>query len=345
MRVLITGAAGFVGSHLVDASLARGDRVRVVVRPRSDPGYLGTLGPAIDYFRGDLCDPVAVHAATQDIDVVYHAAGRVTDHGSYTRFYRDNYVATDRLLTAAQTQGAKRFVFVSSPSIFANHEDQVDIDESIPWPRTFVNYYARTKALAEQRVLAANSSDMVTCAVRPRGVWGPRDHSGFVPKLLRSLARGRLKHLAPGKQVMASICHVDNAVAACLAAASAPDVGGRSYFVADARPVEVWSFISDLARTFSLSPVRGTLSPWLRDMLVGLFELVWKVPYLRHRVSPPVSRYGVGMLTLHSTYKLDRARSELGYVPRVELAQGLHALKAWVDELGGVERFIGLVPR
>ncbi len=340
MKYLITGAAGFVGSHLVDRCLARGIGVRVMVRRSSELSYLKTLGDRIEIVYGDLTDADAVDRAAVGIDVIIHPAGRVTDWGSREDFIAANCVATDNLLAAARKQRVPRFVFVSSPSIFADDRDHLDFDEMQPYPKRFANYYAETKALSEQAVLKANSPSLMTCSLRPRGIWGPRDKSGFLPKLIFAMHQGKLKNLAPGKKVMTSICHVHNFADACLAAAVSPRVAGQAYFIADREQLVLWDFLAEVGKMLNLKPIQGSVPPLLLKALVEIFELLWKIPALRKTRSPRISRYSASLLTKHGTYSINKAVRDFGYNPKMDLQTGLKELKASIENNGGLEEFL-----
>lgn len=343
MTVLITGAAGFVGSHLVDACLAKGQAVRVIVRESSDLSYLKTLASRIEIVRGDLEEASAVERATKGIDAIYHPAGRVTDVGSYADFFRANVLATRNLLNAAKKNRVPRFVFVSSPSIFSDNTDQLNCDESLPYPKTFANFYAETKAISEQDVLAANGADLITCALRPRGIWGLRDKTGFVPKLLSALQKGKLKNLAPGKRVMASLCHVRNIAEACTQAAESSRVAGQAYFICDREPVAVWELIDRIGAMYGLGPVTGTVNPKVLGVAVEVLEAIWKIPGMKTRYAPPLSRYSAGLLTMHSSYSIAKAERDFGYKASVTLEEGLKEMKEWTDAHGGLQALLRYV--
>jgi nucleoside-diphosphate-sugar epimerase len=339
MRALVTGASGFLGSHIVDDCLRAGDEVRVLVRPSSDLSYLSTV-PGVEFAYGDLGDERAAAAATRDIDVVFHSAARVSDHGSRAQFWDANVVGTQRLLEAARRNGVGRFVFVSSPSGLMTGGDQFDITEDQPYPERYLNLYSETKAAAERIVLAANGPTFTTCALRPRGVWGPRDHGGVMPRLVAKMHAGRLPDLSGGRTVHASLCHCRNAARACLLAARSDNVGGKAYFVTDAEKTDVWGLIGEVARLFEVTPPTRKVSPVVRDALVGAVEALWRIPYLAHRYSPPLSRYSVALLTRSSTYDTSAAERDFGYRPVVDQATGLRELKAWVEEIGGVDAYV-----
>jgi nucleoside-diphosphate-sugar epimerase len=342
MKALVTGASGFLGSHIVDECLRAGDEVRVLVRPSSDLSYLRTL-PGIELATGDLTDEGSLREATSGVDVVYHSGARVADYGSRAQFWDANVVGTDRLLRAARRSGVGRFVFVSSPSALMDGADQLDIDESVPYPARYLNLYSETKAVAEQLVLAADKPGFVTCAVRPRGVWGPRDRFGFMPRLIAKMRAGTLPDLSGGKTVYASLCYCTNAARACLAAAGSDRVGGNAYFVADAERSDVWALLAEVAARFGGQPPTRRVSPLVRDALVSAVELAWRVPYVAHRYSPPLSRYSVALLTQSGTYDTSAAERDFGYRPAVDQESGFARLERWIEEIGGVDEYVKAV--
>ncbi len=342
MKVLVTGASGFLGSHIADAGIQAGDHVRVLLRRRvplrADNAAEGDP-PGVETAFGDLTDLASLREATAGVDVVYHSAARVSDHGSRAQFHAANVAGTGHLLRAARDNGVGRFVFVSSPSAVMDGSDQVDIDETTPYPARYLNLYSETKAEAERMVLAADAPGFTTCALRPRGIWGPRDWHGFMPRLLATMRAGRLPDLSGGRTVHASLCHATNAAHACLLAARSDRVGGKAYFIADAEKSDVWALIAEVAQLFGVSPPTRQVSPPVRDAVVGAVEALWRIPYLKHRYSPPLSRYSVALLTRSSTYDTSAAARDFGYRPVVDQQTGLRTLKQWVAGIGGLDEF------
>ncbi len=341
MKAFVTGGSGFLGSHIVDACLARGDSVRALVRASSDTRYLRSLD-GVECVTADLDDPgdiAALRDALEGIDVVYHSAARVLDYGSRAQFLRTNVEGTERLLAAARDAGVSRFVFVSSPSVVMAGADQIGVDESAPYPARYLNLYSETKAIAEQRVLAANTAEFITCALRPRGIWGPRDLHGAMPKMVKRMRDGKLPNVSGGRRIEASICFAENAAEACVLAARSDRVGGRAYFVTDAEPIDVWGFCDELADRFSVPRIARRVSPGFLWFVATVFDVLWKLPFLGHRRSPPMSRYLASLLIHHATYDIAAARRDFGYVPRVDRDEGFARIHAWLGE-GGTDKFI-----
>ncbi|MFD8395793.1 NAD-dependent epimerase/dehydratase family protein [Streptomyces sp. NPDC059680] len=342
MKVLVTGASGFLGGHIVDGALRAGQQVRVLVRRGSDISRLRDLDVELAY--GDLEDADSLHRATDGVDVVHHSAARVASHGTRAQFWGANVTGTERLMEAARSSGVRRFVFISSPSAVMDPKDgdRLGVDESVPYPGSYFNHYCETKAAAERLVRAANQRDFTTVTLRPRGIWGPRDYSGFLPMVIARLAAGTFPDLIGDRQVYASLCHCDNAVAAALLAATAPAerVGGKVYFVADRDPVEAQDLIERLTELFGGSPPTRRIPLALLEAVAGAVDLVWKIPVIAAHKTPPLSRYSLALLTRSSTYDTTAAQRDLGYIPVTDLGTGLLGLKAWVESMGGTAEFV-----
>jgi nucleoside-diphosphate-sugar epimerase len=340
MKVLITGATGFLGSYITDKCIAQGDSVRVLVRKTSNIDYLKRY-PNIEYAYGDLTDTASLREATKGVDTIYHSAARVTTQGDRKEFYNDNVLSTRCLVDEAKKQGVKRFIFISSPSIFFDFSHQNNIDESYAYPKKYINLYSETKALAEQYVLSSSDDDFIACSLRPRGIWGPRDTTGFVPKILLGMLKEKFPDMSGGKDIYATLCHVENAADACILAAKSDQVGGKAYFITDDEIVNVWGFLRQLGKTFKAPAIQKKISPKVLMRIGGVFDLVWKIPFLARTVEAPLSRYAVGLLTYSSTFNISAAKKDFNYQPKVNQETGMASLEQWVESIGGTDKFVG----
>lgn len=213
--VLVTGATGFLGGHILTRLLAAGRTVTVV--SRTPQPALATRG--IRIVTGSLTDPATCAEAVRGVETVFHVAARVGVWGRYADFYQDNVVATRTLLAAARAAGVRRFVYTSTPSVVYNGLSLADADESLPLTTSCPSPYPLTKALAEREVLAANVPGFATCALRPHLIWGVGDPH-LVPRILARAAAGRLR-IVGGGQNLVDMVHVENAADAHLLAEKA----------------------------------------------------------------------------------------------------------------------------
>ena len=192
---MITGAAGFTGSHLVKALLERGHHVRALVR--NTP--LDLEHPNLECFSGDIQNAAQMSGACRGVDTVFHTAASIATLGgsAVTAQYRDqayaiNVDGTRNIIKACQEQGVKKLVHTSSVDVCFNGEEDLHMDEHTPYADRFTCLYSETKIEAERLVLAANdSSGLLTCALRPCGIWGPGG-SLMLDKLVEQLEAGTM---------------------------------------------------------------------------------------------------------------------------------------------------------
>jgi len=325
-RVLVTGGGGFLGRAIVERLLARGDRVRVFARGT----YPELIARGAELIRGDITDREAVSAACRGCDVVIHVAARAGVWGTYREFFEPNVRGTEHVVAACRAAGVARLVFTSSPSVVFDGRDLENADESLAYPRRFASHYSATKALAEQLVLAANDRHLRTLALRPHLVWGPRDPH-IVPRLIAQARAGRLVQVGDGHNRIDST-YIDNAAEAHLLAADAlasnPNAAGRAYFITNGQPLPAWELINRILAAAGLPPVRRRISRRTARIVGAGLEAVHRV--LRLPGEPRLTRFLADELATSHWFNISAAARELGYAPRITIAEGLKRLEDWL---------------
>ena len=246
-------------------------------------------------------------------------------------FERTNILGTDNVLEAMRDLGIGRLVYTSSPSVVFDGGHHLDGTSALPYPERFLADYPRTKAAAEQRVLAANGPGMATTVLRPHLIYGPGDPH-LLPRLLARARAGRLRIVGNGENRV-SLTFVENAAAAHLQAAVAlvdhtSPPAGRAFFVNDAEPVKLWEWLNGLFGALGVAPVRSRVPAGLAQAAGAVAELVWRLFALRGE--PPMTRFVALQLATHHTYSLAEAREAFAYDPPVD---GNTALQRTVEAL------------
>lgn len=315
MIAVVTGSSGFIGSHLVDALLARGATVRALVRPES---AMGSRTTRMGYYTVNLLDERSVResAIWDGVTHVFHAAG-VTKRRALAQFRAGNVVPTANLFSAVATRAValERFVLVSSqaaagPALAANAP--VREDE----PRRPVEAYGRSKGEAED-VARRYSATLPITIVRPAAVYGPRDVDFL--KIFQQ-ASGPLAVYAAHRDQLMSIVHVRDLVEAILLAADAPAAVGRTYFVADAEPVTWRTLYALIAEVSGAHPIELQL-PGPLLALAGqagsLFSLITGRAVLLNSNKVALARPKWWLCDAA------RIRDELGWRERTSLLEGV----------------------
>lgn len=316
MRILVTGGTGLLGGRLIPKLVAEGYQVFALARSASSHAKLtGMSAMPVD---ADL--ESATPLALPPIDAVVHAAALFRFSGPRAPFFRTNVDGTKALLKAAETAGAKTFVYISAAGIVMDERGVPtrNADEDAPtFPNHFSGYLA-SKARAEQLVLAASRPGFRTIALRPPALWGPGDpFSRALPEAIRS---GRFAFIDRGDYPFAT-CHVDNLVEAIECALERGD-GGRAFFVADRDKQSFRAFVASLADLEGLSINKLRSMPyWLASAVGRAMDAIWAIT--RKEGDPPVSRSLMRMIGREFTVNDAAARRELGYVGRTSRADGL----------------------
>lgn len=331
MDALVTGGGGFLGGAIVRQLLARGDRVRSVSRRRY--ADLDALGVA--QVQGDLADAAVADAACAGCAIVFHVAAKAGIAGRYASFHRANVVATGNLLDACRRQAIHRFVYTSSPSVVFDGSDMEGVDESVPYPSHYEAHYPRTKAEAERLVRAANGADLATVSLRPHLIWGPGDNH-LVPRLLARARAGRLRRIGRADRRIDSI-YIDNAAEAHLLAADrlfpGSPIAGKVYFLSNGEPVPTWELVNRILAAAKLPPVTRSVPARLAYVAGWLLETVYGC--LWPDVEPPMTRFVARELATAHWFDISAARRDLGYAPRVSIAEGLARLAEWLARKPG----------
>jgi nucleoside-diphosphate-sugar epimerase len=321
---LITGATGFVGSHLAEACAARGWSIRALVRPGSDTALLDRLGATI--LLGEITDPEAVRNALEGVDVVFHCAAKVGDWGPVEEYRAVNVEGLRTLLEACRGRPLQRFVHISTLGVYAARH-HYGTDETVPPPQRHIDGYTQSKVEAEELALRYHREHGVPVVVlRPGFIYGPRDRT-VLPNLVNNLRQGKVRYIGNRERALNTI-YVGNLVEAAVLAAEKPAAAGQIFNLTDGEMVSKRRFVEAIADGVGVPrphPYRVAL--WLARLIAW-----WQEGRARRRNSPTPPRLTQGRLKfmgLNLDFSIDKARKQLGYSPRFTFDQGIQETVAW----------------
>lgn len=316
MRVLVTGASGFLGRAVTGAILFAGHEVGTFQRrPSGVPGAEDRVG--------SLTDPAAVARAVEGVEAIVHLAAKVSLAGNPADFDTVNVGGTRRLIDAATDAGIPRFVHVSSPSVAHVGASIVGAPAGAADPQRARGDYARTKAEAELLALSADTPDLRVVAVRPHLVWGPGD-TQLVGRIVERARAGRLPLVGHGTALIDST-YVDNAASAIAAALERVDeVHGRAYVITNGEPRPVAELLTGMCRAAGVRPPAWRVPAGVARAAGSLVEAAWRI---RPGVDePPMTRFLAEQLSTAHWFDQRQTRRDLQWEPAVSLDEGFRRL-------------------
>jgi nucleoside-diphosphate-sugar epimerase len=326
MTTLVTGASGFLGSHVAEQLSKRGQKVRALVRKSSNTKFLQSL-PNVELAYGSIEDKASVLAASKGITGIVHAAGLVKARGP-AEFRKVNTEGTENLLAAALAQKAqlKRFVLVSSQAA-GGPSDALGTPKQVGQETEPVTHYGRSKLAAEEAALRLKSELPITI-LRPPAIYGPRDQEILI--FFKSVDKGVLPLTSPLEAKFSMIYGADCA-AACLRALEADVPSGSVYYLDDGTPVTFETMIR------SVEAAVGKRA-WVR---IPLPRPIVRTAALLTELYGRATNQAV-MLTRDKCNELfnqwvcdsSKARTELDWQPEVDFARGVKLTAEWYKQHG-----------
>jgi nucleoside-diphosphate-sugar epimerase len=341
MRVLVTGATGFIGGHLVRTLSHQGHCVRALVR--QDAPALADLD--VELARGDVDDAAAVRTAVDGTEAVVHLAAARDAWGTPASVYRSvNVKGTETLLIAAAEVGVERFVHCSSVGV-ARYPGNREADEMLPFRRpTSQVLYHRTKMEAERMAMAwAAAGRLPVVVVRPVITYGPRDERGFVTRLIELLGRGQFFWVGSGENHV-DLVYIDDLIAG-LYRALERGVAGRVYILSGMAPIRVGSLVDQICRLVGQSRPRLYVPASFARLVGWGLETIYRAGARwgmgMDGREPFITRDKVATLTVDRGFSHARARRELGYAPAIGYGEGLRRTLDWLRCSGRLEEDAG----
>lgn len=322
MKVLVTGATGFLGSHVTELALERGDAVRILARPDENVSWLVNAG--VEVCRGNLTDRSSLEAAVDGVERVFHCAARTGPWGPLTEYQQVNVYGVRLLVESAMAAGVQRIVHVSSITVHGL-DVHGTVDETAAL-RGGPDPYSRTKIAGEHvlQQMILDKGAPVTI-VRPGLIYGPRDANSF-GRFVGLIEQGKMVVIGSGRNHLPLI-YVKDVAQGIMLASEAEQAVGRAYLLVNDEPTTQYDYFNAIAKELGVAPPRVHI-PYRAALALGATaELVWHL--MQRNQPPPLMRFGLMQIGGENRFMINRAREELGFSPQVNLTEGVRQGIAW----------------
>lgn len=322
MHILVTGATGFLGSKIVEHLVDTEPTCHIIATGRKFSSDNEIKSHNVTYRLGDLSERQFVTSLFEiRIDIVINCASLSSLWGTAEAFHLANIITQENLIEASITNAVNRFIYISTPSIYYNSQDSLNIKESDAPPLTHINHYARTKYAAEQLM---KQSGIPFIILRPRALVGKGD-TVIMPRLLRAHQQGKLRIVGSGQNVvnLTSISNMVEAVRLCLHTTYL----NEDFNITNGEPIKLWEAINKIMTLIDEPPVTKHLPYPVAYLIASLMEFSSKI--LTTDTEPVLTKYGVGILSKSSTFDITKAKKLLGYEVRQNTDQALEEFAEW----------------
>ncbi len=319
MNILVTGATGFLGFRV--CQMFDKDKYNIIAlgRNRKRGELIRKLGHS--FYSCDLIDKKSMEDLFDNVDVVVHSGALSSNWGKQEDFYNTNVIGTQNVIDLSVQAKVKRFVYISSPSVYFKFRHHKNISEEEHISEPFPSFYTRSKYQAECLIdKAFKEQNLNTIILRPRAIFGPGDRA-LLPRLIRVAKNKGLPTIGNGNN-MADLTYVDNVVESINCAIYAGEsCFGQKYNITNGEPVKLWPFLKEIFEKMDISNSDRKISFPLAYFFAYFLEVSYRV--LKLEKEPALTRYTVGLLAKTQTLDITKARRELSYCPKVTLDDGV----------------------
>lgn len=323
MKILVTGATGFLGSRLIEKldSLNYIDGIIATGREIRKTHYIESK--KIKYVLGDLSEKVFVNQITREVDIIINCASLSSPWGTYSDFEKANIYTQNNLIQASKINNIKKIIYISSPGVYYEFKDLIDISENNPLPKKFVNHYAETKFLAEELL---KSSKIPYVIFRPKAIIGRGDHV-IVPRLIKAYNDQKLKIVGDGKNLV-DLTPVSNVVDAIILAINNEEAINQTFNLSNGKPVKLWDVINYVLKKLNKNKVTQRVPYSIAYFVTYINELISKT---FSSEEPSTTRYSIGILAKSFTLNIKKANDILKYVPNQTTQEAIEEFLDWYN--------------
>ena len=314
-KVLITGATGFLGKYMVrelinnNYEVVAQGRKKDVLEELRKKYNVQTLKCSLDEIKN----------ITLDVDGVIHAAALSTVWGRWQDFYNSNVLGTENVINFCLKNNVKRLVYVSSPSVYSAKYDRFDIKEEDYDKKNKLNFYIKSKILAEDLINKIDIQKLETVIIRPRGLFGIGDTS-LIPRLINANRKIGIPLFNEGKNVVDVTC-VENVAYSLRLAMESEKANGKTYNITNGEPTEFKKILDKLFEEIGEKANYRKMNINLMYFVASVIEVFYKL--FRIYKEPMITKYTIATLGYSQSLNIEKAKRDLGYNPKITLEEGI----------------------
>ncbi len=323
--IIVTGATGALGRNLIHFLLKKNENVVAISRNHTIGMQLQDSG--INFLSIDISKKFCLPSELKYCKAIIHCAALSSPWGQYKDFYSANVEGTQNVIALALKMNCP-LIHISTPSIYFNFKNQVNIEENSFLPAKFCSFYTETKYLAEIEVLKAKEFGLNATILRPRGIFGPYD-SGIIPRILRIAKLGYFPIIDNGEQII-DITFVENVLSAIYLSMNKKinNLNGIEIFnITNNEPKKFLQILDLLFNNLNMKVNYINFSYTSLKKIAFIMESISK--YSNYSFEPPITNYTLGLLGFSQTLNIDKAQKILEYKPLYNIEEGIQFYSKW----------------
>ena len=326
-KVLLTGATGFLGGYVIKEMQEHPGFELIAMGRNEKRGKELEAYDNVRFVKADMTDMSALKEIFRNNrpDYVIHTGALSSAWGRYEDFYKANVESTLNIAKLCIEYKIGQMVYISSPSIYTAKRDRINIKEDDFDPGNKLNFYIRTKILSEKGLHELEKEGLNVVILRPRGLIGPGDPS-LMPRLMRANGKIGIPLIRKGKIIVDVTC-VQNVAYACYLAMTTPEAKGETFNITNGEPSEFGKLLEIFCKEAGEEAKFLNLPFGLLYAVASLLEGIYTI--LPTNKEPVLTRYTVSTLSFSQSLDISKARTVLGYSPKLSLKEGISEYGKW----------------
>ena len=326
--ILLTGATGFLGKYVIKELETREYKIIAIGRNAKigkERESENCKFYQVDFINKEELEKVFIK---ENIDIVIHCGALSSAWGKWKDLYECNAEGTKNVSELSYKYNVKRLIYISSPSIYSEKKDRLDIKEEEYNPKNKLNYYIMTKIMSEEVINQINKKGLYTIIIRPRGLIGVGDPS-LMPRIMRANKKIGIPLFNEGKKLVDVTC-VENVAYACYLAVISENTNGEVFNITNNEPQEFKTLLQKFCLAADEEPKFFKLPFGILYFVASVIETIYKIFKLDKE--PVITKYTLCTLAFSQTLNIDKAKKMLNYEPKISLEEGINKYGKWWKE-------------